>query len=64
MGEPLTDAERARRYRRRHPERIKAAAARRNALRIWCGQFYAGYVTRKSTARTLNDVIRKEHDDR
>ena len=61
MDRPLTDAERAARYRRRHPDRIRASAARRNRLRVWVGQWYVGYTHRPESADVLNEVIRKEH---
>lgn len=64
MAPPLTQAERAARYRRRHPDRIREAAARRNRLRVWVGRFYVGYAPTPEHAKALNEETRREFHDR
>ena len=64
MDRPLTPAERAARYRRRHPDRVQAAASRRNRLRVWVGRYYVGYAPTPEDAQSLNDEARKEFHDR
>ena len=64
MAEPLTPAQRAARYRRRHPDRVREAATRRNRLRVWVGRYYVGYAPTPEHAESLNNEAREEFHDR